>query len=84
VKQTEAEVALRHSVPSQQYTTTQEACFVPESDWLHCFSHSAAEPVHEVPLLHETYTSAFPSDVPPQPASSPAAISPAMIALRIL
>ncbi|WP_255425008.1 hypothetical protein [Corallococcus sp. AB049A] len=39
-------------------------------------------PAHVVPLAHDMYTS--PSDVPPQPASIPAAISPAMIALRIV
>ncbi|MCY1078166.1 hypothetical protein [Archangium lansingense] len=54
---------------------------MPESD-AHCSVHSAAEPVHVVPLPHDMYTSSV--DVPPQPASIPTAINPAMIALRIL
>ncbi|WP_375754514.1 hypothetical protein [Corallococcus exercitus] len=60
---------------------TQEAFFESSLDEAHWVSHVAAEPEHVVPSAHDMYTS--PSDVPPQPASIPAAISPAMIALRM-
>ncbi|RKG70983.1 hypothetical protein D7V80_03415 [Corallococcus sp. CA054B] len=60
----------------------QEAIFVSALDEAHWASHVAAEPLHVVPSAHERNTS--PSEVPPQPASIPTAISPAMIALRIV